>query len=220
MTLPQSEKSETEETDDLKIKGAMLVKVRGMTPDERAAEGWQAYPEDIPCTEYDNGAVLYPACETCDKPGTIYASYAGGRWGLGPTGEPYERPASQKKPKSLYSAVALAVLLVALTGVAVATLWKVNQDQREQVQQQQQIIRQQRAMMDRQMESQRTIQRIILGNRADVEKALDDIRAKVDGVVAERDGLRDANAQLGQSNERLSQRNEQLKKGGGGRGGR
>lgn len=206
MTVPQQE---TEETEELKIKGAMLVKVRDMTPEERAAEGWQDYPEGIPSIEWDNGAVLYPACEQCDKPGTIYASYAGGRWGINSAGESYQRPPTRKvTPKWVYPAVALAMLLTLLAAAGVVTVWNVNQSQRDQVSQQQQVIREQRAMLDRQMESQQTIQRIIRGNQADVKQALDDIKGQVSGVVAERDGLRAANEQLRQSNEQLQQRSK------------
>ena len=198
---------EIEETSKLKLKGAMLVRARGLTPDERAAEGWQDYPEDIPCTEYDNGAVLYPACEKCDKPGTLYASYGGSRWGVTSAGEPYERPPTRKVlPRWFYPAVAMAVLLTALAAAGVFTLWKVSSDQRDQVHQQQAIIRQQQVMMHRQLESQRTIQRIVRGNQTDLKKALDDIKGQVSGVVAERNGLRDANSQLSQSNEQLKKR--------------
>lgn len=204
MTLIQQE---IEEVDELKIKGAMLVKVRGMTPGERAAEGWDDYPDDIPCAEYDNGAVLYSACERCDKPGTIYASYAGGRWGIDSAGEPYQRPSTRKvTPRWVYPAVALALLLTVLAVAGVVAVWNVNQAQRDQVHQQQQIIQEQRAMMARQLESQRSIQRTIRENRAEVKKSLDDIRGQVAGVVAERDGLRAANAQLSQSNEQLKKR--------------
>ena len=208
---------EIEETSKLKLKGAMLVRARGLTPDERDAEGWQDYPEDIPCTEYDNGAILYPACEECKKPGTIYGSYAGGRWGITTTGEPYERPKGRKEtPKWAFPAAAMAVLLVAFVAAGVITLWKVNQHQQDQVQQQQQIIREQRAMMARQLENQRSIQRILRGNQDSLKKSLGDIKDTVAGVVAERDGLRSANAQLSQSNQDLQNR---LSGRGGGKGG-
>jgi len=198
---------ETETTDQMKVKGAMLVRVRGMTPDERAAEGWQDSPRDIPCVEFDNGAVLYPACEECDKPGTIYGTYAGGRWGVNSTDEPYRRPPAQKMtPRWAYPAVALALLLTALAVAGAFTLLRVNQDQRRQVDQQQQIIQEQRSLMNRQADDQRTIQRLIRTNRADVQKSLEDIKNEVAGVVAERDGLRAANAQLGQSNDQLRKR--------------
>lgn|SRR5512144_2133542 len=204
MTLPLQE---TKETDELKLKGAMLVKVRGMTPEERLGEGWQNHPEDIPCIEYDTGAVLYPACERCDKPGTFYGTYESVRWGIDSAGEPYERPPGRKvTPRWFYPAVAFAVLLTALAAAGVVTLFRVNQDQRDQVHQQQQIIREQRAMMSRQMDNQRTIERLIRGNKTDVKQALDDIKGQVSGVVAERDGLRAANAQLSQDNAQLKKR--------------
>lgn len=220
MTLRQ----DTEDSDELKLKGAMLVKVRGLSHDERVAEGWQDFPGNIPCTEYDNGAILYPACEECKKPGTIFGSYAGGRWGITTTGEPYERPKGRKEtPKWAFPAAAMAVLLVAFVAAGVITLWKVNQHQEDQVQQQQQIIREQRAMMARQLENQHTIQRIIRGNQDNLNKSLNHLQDRIDGVVAERDGLRAANQQLSQSNQdlqnRLSGPGGGNKGGGGGKGG-
>ena len=211
--VPKADVPTVEEPEELKVKGAMLVKIRGMTSEERAAEGWENHPEAIPCVEYDNGAVLYSACQECDRPGTIYASYAGGRWGIDPAGEPYQRtPTRRVTPKWVYPAVALAVLVAGLAAGAVVMLWNVNQDQHGQVREQQRIIQDQRTLMNRQLESQQTIQRIVRSNQSELERSLEHVTRQVEGVAAARNRLRDANAQLRQRNTRLQQRVQQARR--------
>jgi hypothetical protein len=185
--------------DELTMKGAMLVRVRGMSPDERVAEGWQDHPDDVPCAEYDNGAVLYPACARCNGPGTMYASYAGQRWGINPSGEPYERAADRRSiPRWVYLAVTVAVLVAALAVAGIATFTSVNQDQRSQLQHELRIMREQRAVMARQLENQREIQRLVRGNQRDLEKLVDDVGGKLDTAL--------------RNQERLKQNDEALKR--------
>lgn len=58
-----------------------------MADDERALEGWESAPGDIIVGEYDNGAILYPACPDCGRPGDVWAMYHGQRWKIEPRAE-------------------------------------------------------------------------------------------------------------------------------------
>lgn len=197
--------------DELRMKGAMLVKLRSMTPEERLAEGWQKYPEDIACAEYDNGAILYSGCEHCHKPGTIYANVGGQRWGIDSTGEPYARPSKRKRtPIWAYALVVLAVLVAGLAATGVVTLRTMKQDQGSKLDQQYQIMREQRSALDRQLATQRRTERLIRDNQKQLERLIKGVGDKVDTSEANQAAMR-------QSYENLQRLINQRSAGGGGR---
>lgn len=109
---------------ELKLTGARVVKIRPMTDDERALEGWESIPGDILAGEYDNGAVVYPACADCGRPADVWALYGGTRWKIEPLAEadtPCPPPPVVRLPR--WVAITLIVgLVVAVT--ALILLWR------------------------------------------------------------------------------------------------